>query len=194
MILDNQQYIDMIINLTSNLGLIGTLIGQLIVFTLILLGFTLIFIRSQFKSNKKLMEQLPYLLNEMKLINKTLDRLQDKFLDKKEQLEVSLDQLYDRLDDQSNELIALEQEKDKQFLEERKYLYKSILDLLTIFIRLKEKDKWNPAYDDYIFAINRILVRFDKKEIKEYVKTNQPTSMIHEIYYLLGFEEGDLNA
>lgn len=140
------------------------------------------------------MEQLPYLLNEMKLINKTLDRLQDKFLDKKEQLEVSLDQLYDRLDDQSNELIALKQEKDKQFLEERKYLYKSILDLLTIFIRLKEKDKWNPAYDDYIFAINRILVRFDKKEIKEYVKTNQPASMIHEIYYLLGFEEGDLNA
>jgi uncharacterized protein involved in cysteine biosynthesis len=91
MLLDNQQYIDMIINLTSNLGLIGTLIGALIIFILILLGATLIFIKSQLKSNKKLMDQLPYLLNETKLINKTLDKIQDKFLDKKEQLEVSLD-------------------------------------------------------------------------------------------------------
>lgn len=193
MLLDNQQYIDMIINLTSNLGLIGTLIGALIIFILILLGATLIFIKSQLKSNKKLMDQLPYLLNETKLINKTLDKIQDKFLDKKEQLEVSLDQLYDRLDDQSKELLLLKQEKDKQFIEERGYLYKSIIDLLTIFIQLKQKDKWDPVYNDYIFAINRILVRFDKTEVKEYIKNNQPKNIINDIYSLLGFGEGDYN-
>jgi hypothetical protein len=81
----------MIVNLTSNLGLIGTLIGALVVFVLILLGAIVVFINSQAKANKKLMEQLPYLLNETKLTNKTLDRTQDKFLSKKEQLEISLD-------------------------------------------------------------------------------------------------------
>lgn len=193
MITDNQQYIDMIVNLTSNLGLIGTLIGALVVFVLILLGAIVVFINSQAKANKKLMEQLPYLLNETKLTNKTLDRTQDKFLSKKEQLEISLDQLYDRLSEQAQTLLILQQDKEKQFLKDREHLYKSVTDLLIIFIQLKQKNQWDSTYDDYIYDIKSIISRFNDKELKIFIKNNQAQDIVFDIYSLLGFKEGDHN-
>ena len=193
MITDNQQYIDMIVNLTSNLGLIGTLIGALVVFVLIMLGAIVVFINSQAKANKKLMEQLPYLLNETKLTNKTLDRTQDKFLSKKEQLEISLDQLYDRLSEQAQSLLILQQDKEKQFLKDREHLYKSVTDLLIIFIQLKQKNQWDSTYDDYIYDIKSIISRFNDKELKIFIKNNQAQDIVFDIYSLLGFKEGDHN-
>jgi hypothetical protein len=76
------------------------------------------------------------------------------------------------LSEQAQTLLILQQDKEKQFLKDREHLYKSVTDLLIIFIQLKQKNQWDSTYDDYIYDIKSIISRFNDKELKIFIKNN----------------------
>jgi len=76
------------------------------------------------------------------------------------------------LSEQAQSLLILQQDKEKQFLKDREHLYKSVTDLLIIFIQLKQKNQWDSTYDDYIYDIKSIISRFNDKELKIFIKNN----------------------